>query len=55
MKEIEEDIQYFLKKMRWSRKELDEYLKRSPRSHAFYKSERWLWNILFRIYIKFIK
>lgn len=37
--EEEKDIDYFLKKMNWSNKELDEYLTRKPKSHLDYKSE----------------
>ncbi len=39
----ENDIKYFLKKMNWSRSDLDNYIKRSPVPHDFYKSEKRLW------------
>lgn len=43
---LEEDKQYFLKKMGWSQSQLTEYLRRPARSHADYPSERPLWDFL---------
>lgn len=37
--ELNSDIEYFLKKMGWSKKQLDDYLKRTPKSHEDYPSE----------------
>lgn len=37
---LSEDIQYFLKKMNWSTKELDNYLARPRVEHDYYPSER---------------
>ena len=44
---LEEDRQYFLKKMGWSAAQLDQYVARPERSHAAYGSERPLWNWVF--------
>lgn len=49
-KELEEDIHYFLKKMRWTREQLDEYLKRPEKPHELYGSEVWMYNKLKQIY-----
>jgi N-acetyl sugar amidotransferase len=51
-KELQEDIEYFLKKMRWSKEELENYLKRPEKPHDMYGSERWLWNFLEQMYSK---
>jgi N-acetyl sugar amidotransferase len=37
--DLESDIDYFLKKMVWSRADLDNYLTRTPKPHDFYSSE----------------
>ena len=42
-KELEVDKEYFLKKMKWSNKELDLYLNRPEISHDSYKSEKKFW------------
>jgi hypothetical protein len=47
---LEDDITYFLKKMRWSRAELDAYIARPERSHANYPSEWPLWKRLHKIH-----
>nr|WP_255700533.1 N-acetyl sugar amidotransferase [Dethiosulfovibrio faecalis] len=39
-RELEEDIAYFLKKMGWSRDELDSYLARPEKPHSAYPSEK---------------
>jgi N-acetyl sugar amidotransferase len=44
---LADDIQYFLKKMGWSRAQLDEYMKRPERPHSDYPSERPFWNWMF--------
>jgi N-acetyl sugar amidotransferase len=46
---VNEDVKYFLKKMKWSKNDLDFYLKRPEKSHYLYKSERWMWNILLNL------
>lgn len=50
-KELEEDKQYFLKKMRWTSEELETYLARPERPHSSYGSERLRWNQLKHIYL----
>lgn len=40
---LERDIRYFLKKMRWTREQLDEYLGSPPVAHDAYPTERPLW------------
>jgi hypothetical protein len=44
---LQEDKQYFLKKMGWTAAQLDEYMKRPERPHSAYPSERPLWNWIF--------
>lgn len=44
---LEEDIQYFLKKMNWTRQQLDDYLSRPEIPHSAYPSEKPLWNFIF--------
>ena len=47
---LEEDIQYFLKKMGWTRNQLDEYLRRPEKSHSLYGSERGFWDFSMKTY-----
>lgn len=51
--ELEEDIQYFLKKMRWTREDLQEYLSRPEKPHSCYGSEIMLYEKLKRIHKRF--
>lgn len=44
---LQEDKEYFLKKMGWSRANLDEYIARPERLHSSYSSEKPLWDWLF--------
>jgi N-acetyl sugar amidotransferase len=37
--DLNSDIDYFLKKMKWARNDLDDYLSRKPIRHDFYKSD----------------
>jgi len=48
-KDLNDDIEYFLKKMRWSKEQLADYLNRPEKPHDMYGSEKWLWEILRRI------
>jgi N-acetyl sugar amidotransferase len=41
--EVDADIVYFLKKMNWSEKELENYLGRPEISHSKFRSEKWIW------------
>jgi len=45
---VNEDIQYFLKKMGWTREMLDAYIKRPQVSHEIYGTEKGLWNMFFQ-------
>lgn len=45
---LNEDIQYFLKKMGWTSEQLDEYLKRPQVPHEKYGSEKATWNLFFQ-------
>lgn len=51
--DLENDRQYFLKKMGWTEAELGDYLARPERPHTDYPSEINLWNRLKTIYLKF--
>lgn len=44
--ELEQDKSYFLKKMKWTEKDLDAYLTRPPKLHSDYPSERKLRDFL---------
>jgi N-acetyl sugar amidotransferase len=44
--ELAQDIQYFLKKMQWTREQLEDYLGRPETSHSHYASEKGTWNWL---------
>ena len=49
---LEEDLQYFLKKMQWSKKDLDDYLSRPRIEHEKYGSEEPFYTSLRNIYFK---
>ena len=49
---LNEDKEYFLKKMGWNEKKLDDYLSRKPIKHDDYKTEKFLYNSLLNIYKK---
>lgn len=46
-KELQNDINYFLKKMSWSTFELENYLLRPEIKHNFYSTEKPLWDFIF--------
>jgi N-acetyl sugar amidotransferase len=48
--EMEADAAYFLKKMRWTRIQLEDYIARPEIPHATYGTEKPLWEALLRIY-----
>lgn len=52
---LNEDRQYFLKKMGWSESALDDYLSRRGRPHTDFGSEIGLWNFCMKIYRSFFK
>ena len=47
--ELIQDINYFLKKMKWSQVKLDEYLNRKEISHSNYPSEKNYWETLIEL------
>lgn len=51
--QLSEDLDYFLKKMEWSKEQLEKYMVKKEVSHTFYKSEKVLWDKLKNIYFKF--
>ena len=53
-KELDMDRDYFLKKMGWSKQQLDNYLKRPPRPHSDYPSEKGRYDFLLKIYRKIL-
>lgn len=55
VRELEDDKEYFLKKMGWSKETLDDYLSRPERSHTEYKSEKKLWDYCEKIYFSLVK
>lgn len=44
-RDMEEDIRYFLKKMGWSKNQLEAYIDRPGKSHTAYPSEKKLWEL----------
>lgn len=46
---LQQDVAFFLKKMRWPSGALDDYLRRPRRDHSEFGSERWLWDFLLRL------
>jgi N-acetyl sugar amidotransferase len=53
LQDLENDRAYFLKKMKWSDSELENYLERPPKSHATYKNSAELWHLMKKIYFSF--
>ncbi|NLI76661.1 MAG: N-acetyl sugar amidotransferase [Candidatus Riflebacteria bacterium] len=47
-KELQEDTEFFLKKIGWTRADFEDYLQRPERAHDFYPSERKVWDFLAR-------
>lgn len=43
---LQQDIEYFLKKMKWSDSDLNGYLNRSPVEHDFFSNEKTAWETL---------
>jgi hypothetical protein len=48
--DLDQDLRYFLKKMKWSEQDLSHYLARSPVPHDHYPSEKGLWLWLAKLY-----
>jgi N-acetyl sugar amidotransferase len=49
-KDLDADIQYFIKKMQWSEKKFDDYMSRPEKPHTDYPSEAWLFHKLIGLY-----
>jgi len=47
--EMEVDLKYFLKKMKWDRRDLDSYIRRPGKSHLSFSSEKLVMEYLFKI------
>ena len=52
LEDEKKDREYFLKKMNWSPKQLDDYLNQKEIPHDFYGTEKNLWAVLNKIYSK---
>lgn len=52
---LNDDIQYFLKKMGWSRDQLDHYINTPEIKHDQYPSEKKLWDFALKFYRTFMK
>lgn len=48
--ELDEDKNYFLKKMNWSEKKLEEYLNRPPKPHTKFSNSKFVYKNLLKIY-----
>ena len=53
--DMQADVTYFLKKMRWTLQQLEDYMARSEISHASYPTERPRWEFFKGVYKRFIK
>lgn len=53
--EMNSDKNYFLKKMKWSEEQLNNYIKRSEILHSDYSSEKYIWDKLNTFYKYFFK
>ena len=47
---LKEDKDYFLTKMEWTEEDLNEYIKRPEKKHNSYKSEKFIFDYLLKIY-----
>ena len=52
---LEEDKDYFVKKMGWTRDDLARYIARPQKPHSAYPSEKPRWDFLVRVYRRFIR
>jgi hypothetical protein len=55
VEDLEQDKAYFLKKMGWTKDQLEDYLKKPERAHGLYPSEKALYDFCFRTYQKVMK
>jgi N-acetyl sugar amidotransferase len=51
--DLESDKEYFVKKMGWSRSDLDAYIRRPAKAHTDYPSEKKLWDFFFGMHRRF--
>ena len=51
--ELKADLEYFLKKMKWTEQQLVAYIARPPIPHAIYPSEKPLWDYIYKSYKQF--
>lgn len=54
MQDLENDRLYFLKKMRWTEKDLTDYLSRPRHEHDQYGSEKKMWDFLSGVYKNYL-
>jgi N-acetyl sugar amidotransferase len=52
--DMRSDVEYFLKKMKWTQIQFQEYMCRPKVSHDYYQSERRIWNLLRYIYFSLL-
>ena len=52
---LEEDTEYFLKKMGWDKSDLETYIQREEKSHLIHGTEKPLWDFCLRSYQKYVK
>jgi hypothetical protein len=48
--QLQEDKEYFLKKMNWTEKKLKDYINRPPKSHKAYSNSKFVYDNLLRFY-----
>ncbi|WP_418113769.1 N-acetyl sugar amidotransferase [Vibrio scophthalmi] len=53
--ELDEDMAYFLKKMRWTTKQLNEYISRPEVSHDKFPTEKNIWDYCRSMYFSIVK
>lgn len=52
--DMQSDISYFLKKMRWTSQQLEDYMVRPEKSHASYPTEKPRWEFFKGVYKRFV-
>lgn len=53
-KQLNLDMEYFLKKIKWNKVELESYISRPRKEHLNYRSEKYLYSFLLNIYKKLV-
>ena len=51
--DLEHDIEYFLKKMKWTKAQLEDYLERPEKPHGIYGSEKRVWDTMAKVWFYF--